>query len=272
MLKKITILTLLAVLIFSSLGAAEELDDFDKSLFIRVFKDVGSDDLDYMARLGLSSKDISLVLYYYSSSGRRLDEDDLREIARNRERIRNFHRYFGIPHIIFDDDLIRFRHPRRDRHYPPLNSKKYDKKYNFKGGSEKVRVRGNNYEYKYNNRITGVEEKIEIKEMKYEYYYKDRNMVEMLNVHYGSRKYQYYYKNLNSGRTIKKEGRGRVLDRDVVYEEIKEEYYELEEKDKNHKDNDDDDDYDDDDDDDDDEDDDSSISFKIEIDLSDLFD
>jgi len=269
LLKKITVLTLLAVLIFSSLGAAEELDDFDKSLFIRVFKDVGSDDLDYMARLGLSSKDISLVLYYYSSSGRRLDEDDLREIARNRERIRNFNRYFGLPHIIFDDDLIRFRHPRRDRHYPPLNVKKYDKKYRFKGGSEEIKIRGNNYEYKYRNRITDVEEEIEIKEKKYEYYYKDRNMIEMLNVHYGSRKYQYYYKNLNTGRVINKEGRGRILDRDMVYEEIKEEYYELEEKDKHHKDKDYEDDYEDDEDEDDN---DSNISFKIEIDLSDLFD
>jgi len=267
MMKKAALLTLLTILIFTSLGAAEDLDDFDKNLLIRVFKNVGSDDLDYMARLGLNSRDISLVLYYYSSSGRKLDEDNLREIARNREKIRNFHRYFGLPHIIFDDDLIRFRHPRRDRHYPPLDTKKYDKKYEFPGGSEKIRIRGNNYEYKYENKKDGIEEEIEIKNQKYEYYYKDRNMVEMLNVHYANQKYQYYYKNLNTGQIINREGRGRILDKDLVYEEIKEEYYELEE-DKNDKD----DDKKENNEDENNEDNESSISFKIEIDLSDIFD
>lgn len=273
MIKKIIVLTLLTILLFTSISAAVELDDFDKSLFVRVFKDVDSDDLDYMARLGLNSRDISLVLYYYSNSGKELNEDDLREIARKRERLRDFHRYFGMPHIIFDDDLIRFRHPRRDRHYPPLDVNKYDRKFEFRGGTEKIKIRGNNYDYKYNNRYTGVEEKIEIKKQKYEYYYKDENMIEMLDVHYVTNKYSYYYKNLNNGRTIKREGRGRIANKDLIYEELKERYYELEDQNKNNKNNKnhkkDNNYYDDDDDSD--EDDDSNISFKIEIDLSDLF-
>jgi len=263
MIKKIIVLTLLTILLFTSISAAVDLDDFDKSLFIRVFKDVDSDDLDYMARLGLNSRDIGLVLYYYSNSGKELDEDELREIARNRERLRDFHRYFGMPHIIFDDDLIRFRHPRRDRHYPPLDTKKYDRKFEFKGGTEIIKIRGNNYDYKYNNRYTGVEEKIEIKKQKYEYYYKDKNMIEMLDVHFVTNKYSYYYKNLNTGRTIKREGRGRIADKDLIYEELRKEYYELEDQNNNNKDNKKDKD--------DDKDDDSNINFKIEIDLSDLF-
>ncbi len=267
MTKKIIVLTLLTILVFTSISAAVDLDDFDKSLFIRVFKDVDSDDLDYMAKLGLNSRDISLVLYYYSNSGKELDEEELRNIALTRERLRDFHRYFGLPYIIFDDELIRFRHPRRDRHYPPFDVNKYDKKFEFEGGSEKIKVRGPNYEYKYNNKFTGVEEKIEIKKQKYEYYYKDDNMIEMLDVHYANNKYSYYYKNLNSSRTIKKEGRGRIAERDLIYEELKERYYELEDQTEDKKDHK----KDNDDKTKDDADNDSNISFKIEINLSNLF-
>lgn len=272
MLKRITLFTILAVLIFSSLAAAVELDDFDKNLFVRVFKDVDSEDIEYMAELGLDSKDISLVLYYYSNSNKRLDRDDLDELVRNRERINEFHYYFGMPSIIFDDDLVRFRHPYRERHFPPLNSKKYDKKYEFNGGTEIIKVRGKNYDYKYNNQKTGVEEKIEIKNQKYEYYYKDRNMIERLEVHHANNKYSYYYKNLNSGRVIQKEGTGRRVNRDIVYQELKEQYREMDQ-----------DDYDDDDfyddegeyyeenDDSDDDDSGVNVQFDIKIDLSDLF-
>ena len=57
MLKKITILTLVILFVFTSISAAAvELDDFDKNLLIRVFKDVDNEDVEYMARLGLDSK------------------------------------------------------------------------------------------------------------------------------------------------------------------------------------------------------------------------
>jgi len=265
--KKITVLNLLIILVLSSFSAAAvEIDDFDKNLLIRVFKDVDSDDVEYMARLGLDSKDIGLILYYYSNSDKKLDKNELDRLVRNRERINEFHNYFGMPAIIFDDELVRFRHPHRKRNFPPLNTKKYDKKYEFNGGSEIIKVRGNNYDYKYNNKRTGVEEKIEIKNQKYEYYYRDRNMIERLDVHHANKKYSYYYRNLNTGRTIKKEGRGRRADKYNVYEELREKYNEIEE----------DDDWDDDYDDDYDKDDDQNdsgidIKFDIEIDLSDLF-
>ena len=263
MTKKIILLTLTIIMILTSISAAAvELNDFDKNLFVRVFKDVESEDVEYMAELGLDSKDISLILYYYSNSNKKLDKDDLDRLVRNRERINEFHRYFGMPSIIFDDALVRFRHPRRERHFPPLNTKKYDKKYEFKNGTEIIKVRGNNYDYKYNNKRTGVEEKIEIKNQKYEYYYRDRNMMEKLEVHHANKKYSYYYKNFNSGRTIKKEGIGRRADRYSVYEELKEKYRDLE-----------DDEYHDDSYNDDQDNDDSGIdvTFDIKIDLSDLF-
>jgi len=261
MLKNFAILSLVILFVFISISAAAaELDDFDKNLLIRVFKDVDSDDVEYMARLGLDSRDISLILYYYSSSDKRLDKDELDRLVRNRERINEFHRYFGMPSIIFDDDLVRFRHPYRERHFPPINSKKYDKKYEFNGGSETIKVRGNNYDYKYNNKRTGVEEKIEIKNQKYEYYYRDRNMIEKLEVHHANKKYSYYYENLNTGRTIKKEGRGRKADKYNVYEELKERYNDLDDED-----------WDDGYDNDEGHDNKIDVQFEIKIDLSDLF-
>jgi hypothetical protein len=271
MIKKLTILSLVILFVLSSISAAAvEINDFDKNLLIKVFKDVNSEDVEYMARLGLDSKDISLILYYYSNSDKKLDKDELDRLVRNRERISDFHRYYGMPQIIFDDELVRFRHPRRERHFPPLDTKKYDKKYEFRGGTEIIKVRGNNYDYRYTNKRTGVEEKIEIKNQKYEYYYRDRNMVEMLDVHHANNKYSYYYKNLNTGRTIRKEGRGRRTNKYNVYEELKEKYRDMEDDDwdDDHDDWDDDDKYDDHDDEDDDN---VSVKLDIEIDLSDLF-
>ena len=270
MLKKITILSLVIIFIFSSISAAAvEIDDFDKNLLIRVFKDIDSEDVEYMARLGLDSKDISLILYYYSNSDKKLDKKELDRLVRNKERINEFHRYFGMPAIIFDDELVLFRHPRRERHFPPLNTKKYDRKYQFNGGTEIIKVRGNNYDYKYNNKRTGVEEKIEIKKQKYEYYYRDQNMIEMLDVHHANNKYSYYYRNLNTGRTIKKEGRGRRADKYNVYEELKESYNELEDDAWDDKDADD---YSQDNNKDGDSDNNGiDVKFDIEIDLSDLF-
>jgi len=262
MLKKITILSLVLIFILSSISAAAlELDDFDKNLLIRVFKDVESEDVEYMARLGLDSKDISLILYYYSNSDKKLDKDELDKLVKNKERINEFHSYFGMPAIIFDDQLVRFRHPYRERHFPPLAAKKYDKRYEINGGTEIIKVRGNNYDYKYTNQHTGVEEKIEIKNQKYEYYYRDRNMIEMLDVHHANNKYSYYYKSLNTGHTIKKEGRGRRADKYNVYEELKERYNEMEEDDNDQDDNKDDDS----------DDNGIDIKFDIKIDLSDLF-
>jgi len=262
MIKKLTILSLVILFVLSSISAAAvEINDFDKNLLIRVFKDVNSEDVEYMARLGLDSKDISLILYYYSNSDKRLDKDELDRLIKNRERINEFHRYFGMPAIIFNDDLVRFRHPYRKRHFPPFNTKKYDKKYKINGGTEIIKVRGNNYDYRYNNKRTGVEEKIEIKNKKYEYYYRDRNMMEKLEVHHANNKYSYYYKNFNNGRTIKKEGRGRKANKYSVYEELKEKYRDLEDDDY----------YEDEYEDDEDNDNGIDVKFDIKIDLSDLF-
>jgi len=259
---KIILLTIVMIMILSSITvAAVELDDFDKNLLIRVFKDVDNEDVEYMARLGLDSKDISLILYYYSNSDKRLDKDELDRLIKNREKINEFHHYFGMPAIIFNDDLVRFRHPYRERHFPPFNTKKYDKKYKINGGTEIIKVRGNNYDYRYNNKRTGVEEKIEIKNQKYEYYYRDRNMTERLEVHHANNKYSYYYKNFNNGRTIKKEGRGKKADKYSVYEELKEKYNNLEDDDY----------YEDEDEDDEDNDNGIDVKFDIKIDLSDLF-
>ncbi|MGM0602554.1 MAG: hypothetical protein ACQESS_04510 [Bacillota bacterium] len=262
--KKIFILTVIFLIFLSGLTAAVSLDDFDKELLVKVFKNLDTDELDYMARLGLNSEDISLILYYYSSTGRELDRDDLDRLSRHRNRLDDFHVYFGMPPILFEDDIVRFRHPYRERHFPPLDVKKYDKRYDFKHGYEKVEVRGNNYKYYYRNKKYNIEEKIEVKNKKYEFQYKDRNMIEMMEVNYANYKYHYYYKNLRTGKTIKKEGRGRPLNRDSFYRELKENY-----RDKDYYD-DDDDDYDDDYDDD--KDGDSHFQFEVKIDLNDLLD
>ena len=268
--KKILLLTILSVLIITFSAVAVELDDFDKELFVRVFKDVESEDVEYMARLGLDSEDISLILYYYSNSDKKLDRNELDKLVRNRERISEFHKYYGLPPIIFGDELVRFRHPARKRHFPPLDTHKYDKKYKFNGGTEIIKVRGPNYNYKYNNRHTGVEEKIEIKKQKYEYYYKSNNMVEKLSVHHANNKYEYYYKNFNTGRTIKKSGRGRRANKKAVYEELRERYRNMD-KDDDWNDNDYDEDKKEDDYDKDDNDEDEvNIQFDIKIDLSDI--
>jgi hypothetical protein len=85
-------------------------------------------------------------------------------------------------------------------------------------------------------------------------------MIEKLEVHHANNKYSYYYENLNTGRTIKKEGRGRKADKYNVYEELKERYRDLEENDRDQN-------YDNDDSDDNG----IDIKFDIKIDLSDLF-
>ncbi len=225
--------------------SAISLDDFDKELFIKVFKNVNSNEIDYMAKLGLDSEEIGLVLYYYSNADKVLDRNEIKKIVENKENIQDYHLYFGMPPIIFEDDLIKFRHPYRERHFPPINEKKYDKTYRSNNRVEKIKIRGKNYEYKYQDKQLGIEEKINIKNKKYEYKYKDRNMTEKLEVNYANYKYEYYYKNLNTGRTIKKEGRGKPLNKNNVYQEIKK-YYHVEENL-------------------------SEFSFEIKIDLDNLF-
>ncbi|ADQ14450.1 hypothetical protein [Halanaerobium hydrogeniformans] len=249
--KKVLSLTLIIIFLLSVTAAAVSLDDFDKELLIRVYNDLDSDDLEYMARLGLNSKDISLILYYYSNSGQKLDEHELRNIARKRGSLEKYHHNFWLPNVIFEDSLIRLRHPRRQRLLPPLDSKNYDRKREYRGGIETVRVRGHNYDYSYYNEARGIEEEIEIKNQKYDYYYRDRNMIEKLSVHYANNRYSYYYEDLNTGRTIEKDGRGRQLSRDTVYNQLKDSYQE-ETDDKDNGDNG------------------IDISFDIVIDLSDL--
>lgn len=224
--KKILSFTLILIFLLSTAAFAASLDDFDKELLIRVYKDLDSDDLEYMARLGLNSKDISLILYYYSNSGQKLDDHQLRNIARKKDSLDDYHHNFWLPKIIFDDSLIRFRHPKRSRLLPPLNTNKYDRRREHLGGIETIKVRGPNYEYKYINDARGIEEKIEIKMQKYEYYYRDKNMIEKLDVNYANKKYSYYYKNLRTGRTIEKEGRGRKISRETVYNQLKDSYQE----------------------------------------------
>ena len=96
-------------------------------------------------------------------------------------------------------------------------------------------------------------------------------MIERLEVHNANNKYSYYYKNLNSGRTIKKEGRGRKASKYNVYEELREKYKDLEENDEfdDNQEND----HDEQNEDDKNDSDDSGINveFDIKIDLSDLF-
>ncbi len=227
MIKKLMLIIILFFITIQVVSAIS-LSDFDKELFISVFKNVNSDEIDYMARLGLDNEEIGLVLYYYSNADKVLDRNEIKKIVENKESINDFHLYLGMPAIIFEDDLVKLRHPYRERHFPPINEKKYDKTSSHNNKFERVKIRGNNYEYEYQDKKLGIEEKINIKNKKYEYKYKDKNMTEKLEVNYANYKYEYYYKNLNTGRIIKKEGRGEPLNENNVYQEIKK-YHEVEE-------------------------------------------
>ncbi|MGM0602402.1 MAG: ankyrin repeat domain-containing protein [Bacillota bacterium] len=219
MTKKIFSLTLILIFLFSTASFADSAEDFDKELYSEIYKDLSSDDLEYMARLGFNSEDISLILYYYSNSGRKLDYDQLRNIARKKDKLEEYSHNFWLPKIIFDDSLISLKRPKRERILPPLDSKDFSRSREYSGGIERVQV-SPDYLYSYFNNEKRIEEKIKIKKQEYDYHYSDKNMVEKLNVDYTSNIYSYYYKNKKTGQILEKQARGRKLTREIVYNEL----------------------------------------------------
>src|SRR6056297_2494 len=159
--KNVFCLTLILIFLISTVAFAASMEDFDKELFSEIYKDLNSDDLEYMAGLGFNSKDISMILYYYSNSGKKLDYDQLRNIARKKDELEEDSHNFWLPKIIFDDSLIRLKRPKRARILPPLGTKDYSRSREYSGGIERVQV-SSDYLYSYFNNEQRIEEKIEI--------------------------------------------------------------------------------------------------------------
>jgi len=219
MVKKFFILTLILIFLLSTVTFATSLKDFDMELLSGVYKELNFEDLEYMDSLGFNNKDISLILYYYSNSGQKLDYDKLRNIAKRKDELEDYSHNFWLPKIIFDDSLIRLRRPKRSRLLPPLDTKNYSKSREYRGGLERIQV-SSSYLYSYFNNSKKIEEVIEIESQKYYYNYSDENMVEKLNIDYTSNIYSYYYKNKKTGKIIEKEAKGRKLTREIVYNEL----------------------------------------------------
>ncbi len=249
--KLLTTLLILVLLFSLNLTASAELD-FD--FFIKLFS-VEKDELDYFAKFDISNDNLSTILYFYSNADRTLTRDQFSYLMKHRYNWRELSIYFGLPPVMFDDEVIRLRRPNRERMQVPLDRKRYKDRYKTKKTEEKVELNPGKYEYYYRNKIRDIEEKIEVKQNKYEYYYKSNQMEEKLSVHMVTNKYEYYFKNFYTGREIKKEGRGRPIDSERLYQELREKYKE-------------DDDYKDDEDDDENEDEDNNINFKFKIEFN----
>lgn len=234
---RLIVLVLIFTLLFSINVKADS--DLDIDFFIRLFS-VDQDKVDYFASFDISNDNLSTILYLYSNADRTLTRNQFRDLMRENYSWRELSIYFGLPPIMFDDDVIKLRRPNRNRIQVPLGRKRYQKKYKSKNIEERVNLNPGKYEYYYRDKLRGTEEKIEVKQNKYEYYYKSNYMEEKLEVHMVTNKYEYYYKNFYSGREIKKEGRGRPIDSDRLYRELKEKIENKEKEEKNNKDDDDD--------------------------------
>lgn len=193
----------------------------DAQLFFRVY---GMDQtrINYFTRFNFSSDELSLVLYLYSVSGRPVNESELIYIQRNRNNWPLLTWRFGLPPIMMEEGIFRFRHPMQVRHYPPIDKEEYN--YAVKGKwEEKVEVKKDKYEYHYKNKSLGMEEKLEVTRDKYEYRYKDRTCEETLEIKYPSYRYKYRYKDHRNRTEIKKEGIGSPITPVYFYQRLKQE-------------------------------------------------
>src|SRR6056297_4344314 len=224
---KIFTITFIFVFLLSfSLTASSELD-FD--FFIKLFN-VDKDELDYFAKFDISNDNLSTILYFYSNADRTLTRDQFNYLMQQSYNWRELSIYFGLPPVMFDDKVIRLRRPNRERMQVPLDRKKYKNKFKTKNIEEKVELNPGKYEYYYRNKARDIEEKIEVKQNKYEYFYKSNKMEEKLSAHNQTNNYEYYYKNFKTGKEIKKEGQGRLINSEKIYSELREEYEKEEDK------------------------------------------
>ncbi|MFO7815182.1 MAG: hypothetical protein R6V14_05550 [Halanaerobiales bacterium] len=215
------------IIILSISGTISASSDLDLDFFSRIFN-IEKDKLDYFTKFDIPNDDLSTIFYLYSNGDRTLSRNQFEHLANNEYNWRELSIYFGLPPIMFEDEVIKLRRPQRDRMQVPFDKKRYENSRKTENIEEKVNITPGKYEYYYRDKGRNIEEKIEVKQNKYEYYYKSNNMEEKLTAHTETNKYEYYYKNFKTGKEIKKEGRGRPIDPDKIYRELREEYEEKE--------------------------------------------
>ena len=203
--------------------------DLDIDFFARIFN-VEDDKLDYFTKFDISNDNLSTIFYLYSNGGRTISKNQFEYLANNQYNWRELSIYFGLPPIMFEDKLVKLRRPQRNRMQVPFNKKHYKNSRKTKNVEEKINMSPGKYEYYYRNKDRNIEEKIEVKQNKYEYYYKSNKMEEKLSAHNQTNNYEYYYKNFKTGKEIKKEGQGRLINSEKIYSELREEYEKEEDK------------------------------------------
>lgn len=201
----------------------EAASDLDINFFAKLFN-VERNKLDYFANFNINNDKLSSIFYLYSNADRTLTKNQFEHLMKNDYNWRELAIYFGLPPIIFEDEVIKLRRTSRSSMEVPLGEQKYQKRHKTKYIEEKINLNPGKYEYYYKNKANNIEEKITVKQNKYEYFYKSNQMEEKLTVQMVTNKYSYYYKNFNSGQTIKKEGEGKPIDSDIIYRELQEEY------------------------------------------------
>lgn len=193
----------------------------DTQFLIKVYG-IDQTRINYFTRFNFTSDELSLVFYLYSVSGRPINDGEIEFIQRNRNNWPLLTWRFGLPPIMLEDGIFRFRHPMQTRHFPPIDKEEY--KYEVKGKwEEKVEVKKDKYVYHYKNKSLGIEEKLEVTKDKYEYHYKDNTCEEVLEIKYPSYKYEYRYKDRRSGKEIKKSGIGSPITPVYFYQQLKQE-------------------------------------------------
>jgi hypothetical protein len=173
----------------------------------------------HFSRFGLTREEMGLALYLYSVSGRPLVDDEIRYIARNKGNWPVIAWRFGLPPILLEDGLLRFRRPWRPRLAPPLAVWRYRRE--IRGEfEEKIETGWGRYQYHYLNRRLQTEERLSIDRKQYVSKYEDPRCRERLEVGYPSRRYEYSYQDKQTGWEIRKQGVGRPITPGLFYREL----------------------------------------------------
>lgn len=194
----------------------------NKEVMEEVFN-IKKEKLKHFNNFNLEPEELSLVFYLHSVSNRPIGNKEIQFILKHKEDWSKITWYFGLPPIMFEDEIITFRHPPTSRQlFLPVEKKRYEA---TRRGvvEEKLEVKHNKYEYTYRNKRSKIKEKIEIKHNKYNYHYTNKRLgiKETLQVKYPSYRYTYHYKNKRTGERIKKRGRGRPLSPKIFYHKLR---------------------------------------------------
>ncbi|SJZ52824.1 hypothetical protein [Selenihalanaerobacter shriftii] len=199
-------------------------DNSNSTDFVKNVFNIEDQKIRYFKKFDLKPEELSFILYLHSMSNRPVTDKEVNFIISNKNNWGRVTWHFGLPPIMFEEEILTFRHPMqtRSRLYLPLG--KTGHKSRHRGFiKEKLNVDYNKYEYKYENKRAKIKEKIEIKLDKYEYKYENRRsgIKEKLEVKYPSYKYEYHYINRMTGKNIKQEGIGRPINPRIFYKNLR---------------------------------------------------